>query len=148
MCGPNSNHHHTPIRTPRGVTLNLDVMQHAHHQADLNRRWLDAAGVHCLNLMSGPGAGKTTLLARTLAALKGGLKSAVIEGDMATELDAEQLRKEDVPVVAITTGRACHLDADLVASGLQTLELPALDLLLIENVGNLVCPAEFPLAEV
>ena len=147
MCGPNSNHHHAPIGAPIGVTLNLDVMQHTHHQADLNRRWLDAAGVHCLNLMSGPGAGKTTLLARTLAALKGGLKSAVIEGDMATELDAEQLRKEDVPVVAITTGRACHLDADLVASGLQTLELDGLDLLLIENVGNLVCPAEFPLGE-
>jgi hydrogenase nickel incorporation protein HypB len=101
--------------------------------------------------MSSPGAGKTVLLERTLATLAPELKMAVIEGDMTTQLDAERLRQYGPPVIAINTGRACHLDADMVAGGLRQLEQLAdpslLDLVLVENVGNLVCPAEFEVGE-
>jgi hydrogenase nickel incorporation protein HypB len=101
--------------------------------------------------MSSPGAGKTVLLEKTLAALGSRLRMAVIEGDMTTELDADRLRRYDVPVFAINTGRSCHLDARMVAGGIHQLEQeldPAtLDLVLVENVGNLVCPAEFEVGE-
>ena len=101
--------------------------------------------------MSSPGAGKTALLEKTLAALTPDLNIAVIEGDMTTELDADRLRQYGVPVIAINTGRACHLDARMVAGGIHTLERhhnpQALDLVLVENVGNLVCPAEFEVGE-
>ena len=100
--------------------------------------------------MSSPGAGKTVLLERTLAALTE-LKIAVIEGDMTTELDAERLRCYGVPVIAINTGRSCHLDSKMVAGGIHQLEQlynpSEFDLLLVENVGNLVCPAEFEVGE-
>jgi hydrogenase nickel incorporation protein HypB len=116
-----------------------------------NRAHLDAWGVTCLNLMSSPGAGKTALLERTLEGLCRELAIAVIEGDMTTELDADRLRRYGVPVVAINTGRACHLDAQMVSGGLHALERDqdptALDLILVENVGNLVCPAEFEVGE-
>jgi hydrogenase nickel incorporation protein HypB len=101
--------------------------------------------------MSSPGAGKTVLLEKTLAALKDQLKIAVIEGDMTTELDADRLREYGVPVIPINTGRSCHLDAKMVAGGLHRLEHDydpnIFDLLLVENVGNLVCPAEFEVGE-
>jgi hydrogenase nickel incorporation protein HypB len=101
--------------------------------------------------MSSPGAGKTVLLERTLASLSNELKIAVIEGDMTTDLDAERLRKYGVPVIAINTGRSCHLDSQMVAGGIHQLEQeynPSdFDLLLVENVGNLVCPAEFEVGE-
>lgn len=101
--------------------------------------------------MSGPGAGKTALLEQTLARLSPELSMAVIEGDMTTELDADRLRQYGVPVIAINTGRACHLDAHMVAGGLHQLAAThspqKIDLLLVENVGNLVCPAEFEVGE-
>jgi hydrogenase nickel incorporation protein HypB len=101
--------------------------------------------------MSSPGAGKTVLLEKTLSNLSSQLKLAVIEGDMTTELDAERLRQYGVPIIAINTGRSCHLDAKMVAGGLHQLKdnyYPSeFDLIFVENVGNLVCPAEFEVGE-
>jgi hydrogenase nickel incorporation protein HypB len=133
------------------AALELNLL-HANQQgADHNRAHFDHWGITCLNLMSSPGAGKTVLLEKTLAALGSRLRMAVIEGDMTTELDADRLRRYDVPVFAINTGRSCHLDARMVAGGIHQLEQeldPAtLDLVLVENVGNLVCPAEFEVGE-
>jgi hydrogenase nickel incorporation protein HypB len=119
--------------------------------ADHNREHFDEWGITCLNLMSSPGAGKTVLLEKTLAALKNQLKMAVIEGDMTTELDADRLRQYGVPVIAINTGRSCHLDSKMVAGGIHRLKEDynpqEFDLVFVENVGNLVCPAEFEVGE-
>ncbi len=132
-------------------TLGINLLHANQAGADHNRAHFDEWGITCLNVMSSPGAGKTVLLEKTLAALTDTLKIAVIEGDMTTELDADRLRQYNVPVVAINTGRACHLDARMVAGGLHTLSqahTPTdLDLVIVENVGNLVCPAEFEVGE-
>lgn len=116
-------------------------------QAHQNRRGFDAQRVLTLNLMSSPGAGKTALLEATADALRGEFKMAVIEGDLATENDARRLRAKGIPAVQITTGSACHLDARMVHEVLAQLSLAGLDLLFIENVGNLVCPASFDLGQ-
>lgn len=133
------------------AALGINLL-HANQQgADHNRAHFDEWGITCLNIMSSPGAGKTVLLERTLAALSDELKIAVIEGDMTTELDAERLRQYGVPVIAINTGRSCHLDSKMVAGGIHQLKHlynpSEFDLLLVENVGNLVCPAEFEVGE-
>ncbi|MGD1942650.1 MAG: hydrogenase nickel incorporation protein HypB, partial [Leptolyngbyaceae cyanobacterium] len=132
-------------------TLGINLLHANQEGADHNRAHFDEWGITCLNVMSSPGAGKTVLLEKTLAALTDSLKIAVIEGDMTTELDADRLRQYGVPVIAINTGRACHLDARMVAGGLHTLsqtQTPTdLDLVIVENVGNLVCPAEFEVGE-
>jgi len=112
-----------------------------------NREHFDGHGVLALNLMSSPGAGKTSLLEATIRALDGKLKVAVIEGDLATENDADRIRACGVPAVQITTGNACHLDAQMVHDALDRLPLADLDVLFIENVGNLVCPASFDLGQ-
>jgi hydrogenase nickel incorporation protein HypB len=112
-----------------------------------NRGHFDQHGVLALNLMSSPGAGKTSLLEATIRALDGRLKVAVIEGDLATENDADRIRACGVPAVQITTGNACHLDAQMVHDALERLPLAQLDVLFIENVGNLVCPASFDLGQ-
>lgn len=112
-----------------------------------NRRHFDAHGVLAINLMSSPGAGKTALLEATIAALRGRYRMAVIEGDLETDNDAVRIRAQGVPAVQITTGTACHLDAHLVHDVLHDLPLAGLDLLFIENVGNLVCPASFDLGQ-
>ncbi|ACL72360.1 hydrogenase accessory protein HypB [Thioalkalivibrio sulfidiphilus HL-EbGr7] len=114
-------------------------------QAAHNRAHFDSRGVLCINLMSSPGAGKTALLEATLQALGDELRIAVIEGDLETENDAERIRRHGVPAVQITTGTACHLDAHMVHDALHQLDLSGLDLVFIENVGNLVCPASFDL---
>jgi hydrogenase nickel incorporation protein HypB len=100
-----------------------------------------------LNLMSSPGSGKTSLLEKTGEALKGKLRLGVIAGDIETTRDAERLEKHKLPAVQLTTGSACHLDANMVASALPHIDLKKLDILVIENVGNLVCPAEYKLGE-
>jgi hydrogenase nickel incorporation protein HypB len=112
-----------------------------------NRAHFDAHGVLTINLMSSPGAGKTALLERTVEALGARLRMAVIEGDLATENDAQRIRAKGIPAVQITTGNACHLDARMVHSALDSLVLEGLDVLFIENVGNLVCPASFDLGQ-
>ena len=115
--------------------------------AEENRKRFKEAGVYVVNLMGAPGAGKTTLLERTIAALKPHLKIGVIEGDIIGSDDAERISVLDVPVVQINTGGACHLDANMISEVLSELPLKDLDLLIIENVGNLVCPAEFKVGE-
>jgi hydrogenase nickel incorporation protein HypB len=119
--------------------------------ADENRKDLAAAGVCTVNLMSSPGAGKTTLLRRTLETLRDRLKIGILEGDIATSIDADRLEGLGAQVALVNTsagfGGECHLDATMVRAGLSRLPLGDLDLLLIENVGNLVCPAEFAVGE-
>jgi len=115
--------------------------------AEENRKRFKEAGVYVVNLMGAPGAGKTTLLERTISALKPHLKIGVIEGDIVGSDDAERISVLDVPVVQINTGGACHLDANMISEVLSELPLKDLDLLIIENVGNLVCPAEFKVGE-
>jgi hydrogenase nickel incorporation protein HypB len=115
--------------------------------AEHNRLHFARHHVLAINLMSSPGAGKTALLEATLVALGGSLRVAVIEGDLDTENDAERIRAHGVPAVQISTGSACHLDAHMVHDALHELDLSALDLVFIENVGNLVCPASFDLGQ-
>lgn len=115
--------------------------------AEENRKRFKEAGVYVVNLMGAPGAGKTTLLERTISALKPHLMIGVIEGDIVGSDDAERISALDVPVVQINTGGACHLDANMISEVLSELPLKDLDLLIIENVGNLVCPAEFMVGE-
>ena len=112
-----------------------------------NRARLDAAGVFGVNIVGSPGAGKTTLLEAMFGYLDGRLKLAVIEGDIAGSIDAQRMEKIGVPVVQINTEGACHLDANMIASAMGELELDSVDLLAIENVGNLVCTAGFDLGE-
>ena len=115
--------------------------------AEENRKRFKDAGVYVLNLMGAPGAGKTTLLERTIKALKPHLNIGVIEGDIVGTDDAERIGALNVPVVQINTGGACHLDANMISEVLSDLPLKELDMLIIENVGNLVCPAEFKVGE-
>jgi hydrogenase nickel incorporation protein HypB len=133
------------------VALGIDLLHANQAGANHNRVHFDEWGITCLNLMSSPGAGKTALLEKTLAALSDSLSIAVIEGDMTTELDADRLRQYGVPVIAINTGRSCHLDSRMVAGGIHRLQHDydpsQFDLVLVENVGNLVCPAEFEVGE-
>ncbi len=112
-----------------------------------NRQRFDDAGLYVINLMGAPGAGKTSLLERTIKALKPHRKIGVIEGDIVGSDDAERIGALDVPVVQINTGGACHLDANMINEVLDEMPLTDLDLLIIENVGNLVCPAEFKVGE-
>lgn len=112
-----------------------------------NRAHFDAHGTLAINLMSSPGAGKTTLLEETIRRLRSHLRIAVIEGDLATENDARRIRAQGVPAVQITTGNACHLDASMVHRALHEIALDEVDILFIENVGNLVCPASFDLGQ-
>jgi hydrogenase nickel incorporation protein HypB len=112
-----------------------------------NRAHFDAQGVLALNLMSSPGAGKTALLEATIEAARDEFRIAVIEGDLETDNDARRIRARGVPAVQITTGSACHLDAQMVHDALHAMPLGGLDVLFIENVGNLVCPASFDLGQ-
>jgi hydrogenase nickel incorporation protein HypB len=112
-----------------------------------NRARLEATGVFGVNVVGSPGAGKTTLLEAIFQHLKGRLKPAVIEGDIAGSIDADRMEKIGVPVVQINTDGACHLDASMIASADKELDLNAVDLLVIENIGNLVCTAGFDLGE-
>lgn len=112
-----------------------------------NRELLKGKGVYTVNLIASPGAGKTTVLERTLEGLKGDLRMAVVEGDIAGSADAERIGRHGVPVVQINTGGDCHLNANMVRSALKSLPLEDLQLLFVENVGNLVCPAGFDIGE-
>ena len=121
------------------------LLDENNHQAAHNREHFDRHGVLAINLMSSPGAGKTSLLEATIDAMRHELRCAVIEGDLETENDARRIRARGVPAIQITTGSACHLDAHLVHQALDRLRLEQLDVVFIENVGNLVCPASFDL---
>jgi hydrogenase nickel incorporation protein HypB len=129
------------------IAVVQDILSANDEIARENRRRFDQAGVFVLNLMSAPGAGKTSLVLRTIAALQPELRLGVVEGDVASQVDAERVAETGVPVVQINTGGGCHLEAHALRAALEKIPLENLDLLLIENVGNLICPAAFPLGE-
>ncbi len=129
----------------RVVTVVEQIMSANDQLAVSNRSRLDAAGVFAINLMASPGAGKTSLITRTIAALQQELRIGAVDGDLATSIDADRVAALGVPAVQINTGGNCHLDAAMLQSALERLPLGDLDLLIVENVGNLVCPAAFRL---
>lgn len=129
------------------VSVLQGLLKHNDDQAAHNRAHFDARGILAVNLMSSPGSGKTALLEASIVALKNEFNIAVIEGDLETENDAQRIRAQGVQAHQILTGTACHLDAHLVHDALHHLNLQDLDLLFIENVGNLVCPASFDLGQ-
>jgi hydrogenase nickel incorporation protein HypB len=131
----------------RTISFEQDVLAKNDHLAAHNRDWFAEHDVLALNLMSSPGAGKTTLLVRTITDLAAERPISVIEGDQETLLDAERIGATNARVVQINTGSGCHLDASMLAGGVASIEPPAGSILMIENVGNLVCPALFDLGE-
>ena len=139
------DHMHEPV--PGVVDIETALLAKNDHQAQHNREWLAERRIVALNLMSSPGSGKTSLLRRTIDELAPGRPVAVIEGDQETRIDAETIRSTGAPVVQITPGAGCHLDADMLARGLAELRPPEGSLVFVENVGNLVCPALFDLGE-
>ena len=146
LVSKGGTHEHTSSGA-ESVSVLKSLLDENDRLAEHNREHFDSHNVLAVNLMSSPGAGKTALLETTLRQLGKRLRIAVIEGDLETENDAERIRRHDVPVVQITTGTACHLDAHLVHNAVHHLDLDAIDLLFIENVGNLVCPASFDLGQ-
>ncbi|MBI5409152.1 MAG: hydrogenase nickel incorporation protein HypB [Nitrospirae bacterium] len=133
------------------IDVNQSLLKANDEAAYANRKHFNEEGILAVNLISSPGSGKTTLLEKTIDALKHEIGIGVLEGDIETELDAERIRKKGVPAVQLTTGGACHLDSMLVHKGFHLLKLQLkgkrLDVLFIENVGNLVCPSFFDLGE-
>lgn len=129
------------------IEVEQDVMQANNAYAAQNRAVFASQGVYVVNILGSPGAGKTTLLERLLPLLQPQLSVAVIEGDLATAKDAARIAASGAPVVQINTDGGCHLDAKMIAKALPAFDLSQIDLLLIENVGNLVCPAGFDLGE-
>ncbi|MHB8622672.1 MAG: hydrogenase nickel incorporation protein HypB [Sulfuricaulis sp.] len=152
-CGCNitpGNQHLARQKNQQGqdaVTVLKNLLNANDREAAHNREHFDQHGVLTLNLMSAPGSGKTLLLEATIAALKKEFRIGVIEGDLETENDAARIRAQGVPAVQITTGSACHLDAHMVHDALHHLNMGGIDILFIENVGNLVCPASFDLGQ-
>jgi len=129
------------------VPVVRNILQANERLAAANRERFDDAGIFVFNLMSSPGAGKTSLLERTVEGLADRMRMAVIEGDLQCSFDAERIQKKGVQAIQINTDGGCHLDGNMIQIALESLDLNDLDLLIIENVGNLVCPAEFNLGE-
>lgn len=136
-----------PQRGERVITIEQSVLGQNDRLAAQNRQYFHHCGVVALNLLSSPGSGKTTLLEKTLEYFENQLKIGVIVGDLATDNDAQRLRKTSAPIVQITTGNLCHLEANMVLQAAQGLHPEVLDILVVENVGNLVCPAAYDLGE-
>lgn len=132
---------------PRSIEILTGILSENDHAAAHNRAHLNDYNILAVNLMSSPGSGKTRLLEATIDAIGDRARIAVIEGDLETENDARRIRAKGVPAVQITTGSACHLDAHMVHDALHGLDLGSIDILFIENVGNLVCPASFDLGQ-
>ncbi|HEX7475115.1 MAG TPA: hydrogenase nickel incorporation protein HypB [Dehalococcoidales bacterium] len=125
------------------VTVLKNIMSANDQLATKNQALLDKHKVLGINIMSSPGAGKTTLLLKTIAHLKNKVKMAVIEADIASTIDADKISQEGIPAIQINTGGQCHIDANMVASALEKLPLKDINLLFVENVGNLICTADF-----
>ena len=157
-CGCNITHGNEDLIRPGGklqktesgkeaVSVLHSLLHENDHTAKHNRDHFDQHNVLAVNLMSSPGAGKTALLEATIQQLDSNIKIAVIEGDLETENDAERIRKHGVKAIQIATGSACHLDAHMIHQALHNLDLTEFDIVFIENVGNLVCPASFDLGQ-
>jgi len=129
------------------IDLSRPILDHNDRLAAANRERLERAGVFALDVLASPGAGKTATILATIAALRGRFRIAVVEGDIASSVDAEKVKAQGIPAVQINTGGACHLEADMVRRAFDALPLDELDLVIIENVGNLVCPTEFDLGQ-
>jgi hydrogenase nickel incorporation protein HypB len=129
------------------VSVVKNILEANDRIAQENRAIFDEKNLLVFNLMSSPGAGKTSLLEKTIVALKDHVHMGVIEGDIQSSQDAERIAEKGVPAVQINTGGACHLDGNMIRDTFQEFDLDALDLLVVENVGNLVCPAEFKVGE-
>jgi hydrogenase nickel incorporation protein HypB len=129
------------------IDLSKPILDMNERLAAENRAELDRNGVFVLDLMASPGAGKTSTILATIAALRDRYRIAVIEGDIASKVDAEKVKAHGIPAVQINTGGACHLESDMIKRALAALPLAELDLIIVENVGNLVCPTDFYLGE-
>ncbi len=140
-------HHHDHEHRTTVIELNTRILAKNDALAARNRAWFAGREILAINLVSAPGAGKTTLLERTIRDLDGQTNIGVLEGDQATSLDSDRIRAAGASVVQVNTGTGCHLEADQVARGLNELRPPARSIVMIENVGNLVCPAMFDLGE-
>ncbi len=141
------DHDHPHEHGTREVMVRESLFAANDRRAERNRGWFEGLGLLALNVVSSPGSGKTTLLARTIERMAGKARLGVIVGDLETDNDAQRLRAAGAPVVQVSTGTLCHLDAEMVGEALKQLDVKALDVLVIENVGNLVCPAQFDLGE-
>jgi hydrogenase nickel incorporation protein HypB len=139
--------HETVSGAHRVLEVRQAILEKNDRLAERNRGFFHAHGLLVLNVLSSPGSGKTTFIRETIRSLGKRLKTGVIVGDLATDNDAQRLRESGAPVVQITTGTVCHLEAEMVARAVKELNLKGLDLLIIENVGNLVCPASYDLGE-
>jgi hydrogenase nickel incorporation protein HypB len=133
--------------TVKVLTIKEDILGANDEKAKLNQRLLEKHKILMVNVMSSPGAGKTSVILQTIIRLKGKMRLGVIEGDIASTIDADKVSQQDVPVIQINTAGACHLDANMIEKALANLPLDKIDVLLVENVGNLVCTAEFALGE-
>jgi hydrogenase nickel incorporation protein HypB len=129
------------------VTIERKVLEKNDAIARQNRELISSKGIFCINMISSPGSGKTSILERTLVNLKEKINVQIIEGDVQTDFDAQRIARYNVPVVQIVTNGGCHLEASLVSDAMQSLDFSGLQLLIIENVGNLVCPANYDLGE-
>ena len=129
------------------IDINKPILDLNERIAAENRAVFEEKGVFVLDLMASPGAGKTSLILATIAALRDRYRIAVIEGDIASRVDADKIKAHGIPAVQINTGGACHLEADMIRRAIEVLPLDELDLIILENVGNLVCPTDFYLGE-
>jgi len=129
------------------IDLSKPILDRNERFAAENRALFDEHGVFVLDLLASPGAGKTSTILATIASLRDRYRIAVIEGDIASDVDAQKIKAHGVPAVQINTGGACHLESDMIRRAVDTLEIDQVDLLIIENVGNLVCPTDFDLGE-
>ena len=141
------HHHHHDHGATRTLQVEQDILQQNNLLAQRNRGWFEAKSILVLNLVSSPGSGKTTLLEKTLTDLKGEFPVAVIEGDQQTLNDADRIAATGAPVIQVNTGKGCHLDAAMIRKACDRLQPGEGSVLMVENVGNLVCPAMFDLGE-
>lgn len=144
-CGCGGEHTHEGHA--HGIDVHVPVLDANDRLAERNRGFFEAKKLLVINVFSSPGSGKTSLLQKTAEMLRNRVRMGVIVGDLATDHDAERLSRADIPVVQITTGTMCHLDARMIAEAMKRMPLDDLDVLVIENVGNLVCPASYDLGE-
>ena len=146
VCGPQHSHAHG-IEADRAIAVEEDILSRNDAEARANRRRFQARGLFALNLVSSPGSGKTTLLVETIRRMAASATISVIEGDQQTSNDADRIRATGAKAIQVNTGKGCHLDAHMVGHAFDHLDPPAGSILMIENVGNLVCPAAFDLGE-
>ncbi len=131
--------------SPKTLTLKENILGANRDRADINRKFLDHHNVVMINLMSAPGSGKTSLILRTIDRLKNKYRIAVIEADIASSIDADNIKQQNIPAIQINPSGGCHLDAQMIKKALDTLDLDGIDLILLENVANLICTADFDL---